>query len=502
MSHSRQPSLEAGSGSSATARNTSNSGQRGDDTEDPMNAVYKAIVDNPDFINRLADHLRSNPGGLRGPRGPAGAAGTPGAVEGGNGHWRADEVGFFFPDLHSSYGSSDIVTIGKDSFYRNATVFLDRLDDIVKLRGGELVRSNIPSCLRGAALQWYTTEVSDIEKASLRSPSTQVNPQDPLHRWKIAIHRRWDPPASVALQNFMTTRYTFPMALAGVSMMQYFSTKIRLAKEAGFADTHKQLLAVWNGLDVEIREHIPEPDEDMSLERFRKGLEERERLWKEKLLRNRVRSPVNGQHFAGNVSYSRDFPPRSTDPPIRSNERVVCRSPGLGFPSYLAVDPRPHRSLFSPSHSLGLRPSTLVARTTFTLTKPPNPRHQALRTSFEEFVRKRDTIPTFWVPLSLLSHRISITASLKSALESADSTSLSESILAGTATERTLRYYRRYLLHHDVEPEPVAHRSSTMSHSRQGSLDASSGTGGSSGTARNSSSTGGNSGTLLRVRLA
>jgi hypothetical protein len=317
MSHSQQPSLEAGSGSSATARNTSNSGQR-EDPEDPMNAVYKAIVDNPDFINRLADHLRSNPGGLRGPRGPAGAAGTPRAVEGGNGHWRTDEVGFFFSDLHSSYGSSDIVTIGKDSFYRNATVFLDRLDDIVKLRGGELVRSNIPSCLHGAALQWYTTEVSGIEKASLRSPSTQVNLQDPLHRWKIAIRRRWDPPVSVALQNFMTTRYTFPMALAGVSMMQYFATKIRLAKEAGFADTHKQLLAVWNGLDVEIREHIPEPDEDMSLERFRKGLEERERLWKEKLLRNRVRSPVNGQRFAGNVSYGRDFPPRSTD---RSNER-------------------------------------------------------------------------------------------------------------------------------------------------------------------------------------
>jgi len=71
--------------------------------------------------------------------------------------WRADEVGFFCPDLHHSYGTSDIVTIGKELFYRNATVFLDRLDDIVKVCGGEVVRNNIPTCLCGAALQGYTT---------------------------------------------------------------------------------------------------------------------------------------------------------------------------------------------------------------------------------------------------------------------------------------------------------------------------------------------------------
>ena len=245
-----------------------------------MDTVYKAIVDNPDFINRLADVLRGNPGGLRGPRGPSGTPGAPGpAGSGDHGHWRADEVGFFFPDLHSSYGSADIVTIGKDSFYRNASVFLDRLDDIVKLRGGEIVRANIRTCLRGTALQWYTTELSENEKSFFRGTSTTTNPQDPIHRWKVAIRRRWDPPASVALQNFMSTRYTLSMAMSGMSMIQYFSTKIRLAKEAGFDNVYQQLLAVWNGLDIEIREHIAEPDEDTSMEKFRKSLEERERLW-------------------------------------------------------------------------------------------------------------------------------------------------------------------------------------------------------------------------------
>jgi len=50
------------------------------------------------------------------------------------------------------------------------------------------------------------------------------------------------------------------MVQSGISVVQYFSIKIRLAKEAGFDNVFQQLLAVWNGLDIEIREHIPEPD--------------------------------------------------------------------------------------------------------------------------------------------------------------------------------------------------------------------------------------------------
>jgi hypothetical protein len=96
-----------------------------------MQTVYRAVVENPDFITRLADILRANPGGIRGPPGPQGAVGAPGNDQ--NHHWRPDEVGFFFPDLHHFYGTTEIITIGKDSFYRNASVFLDRLDDIVKV---------------------------------------------------------------------------------------------------------------------------------------------------------------------------------------------------------------------------------------------------------------------------------------------------------------------------------------------------------------------------------
>jgi len=62
-----------------------------DDQGDPLDLVYRAIIENPDFVNKLADVLRANPGSLRGPRGPAGTPGAPGAP--GTGTETADNIG-------------------------------------------------------------------------------------------------------------------------------------------------------------------------------------------------------------------------------------------------------------------------------------------------------------------------------------------------------------------------------------------------------------------------
>jgi hypothetical protein len=151
---------------------------RPDDPAETLRALFESVIDNREFINTIADALRANPGGLRGPPGPPGQGG------GGNQDhtpWRADEVGFFFPDLSEYYGNSDIVTIGKDSYYLNSSVFLSRIDDVVKLKGAEVVRTNLSTCFRGAAMQWYTNELTDEEKQLVRGPS--------IHNNNNAIHR-------------------------------------------------------------------------------------------------------------------------------------------------------------------------------------------------------------------------------------------------------------------------------------------------------------------------
>jgi len=127
----------------------------------------------------------------------------------------------------------------------------------------------------------------------------------------------------------MSTRYMLAMAMSGISMLQYFSTKIRLAKEARFNDVYQQLLAVWNGLDVEIREHMAELDDDTTMEKFCKSLEERERLWKEKLMRNRTRQPGFGQRQVNNIGVS------SLDGYVWSTERPwMAPTQNPGGPRY------------------------------------------------------------------------------------------------------------------------------------------------------------------------
>jgi hypothetical protein len=67
----------------------------------------------------------------------------------------------------------------------------------------------------------------------------------------------------------MASHYTVNMAMARRSVIQYYSTKIRLAKEAGITATYQQLLAVWNELDVDLREFIDEPEETTTMDTFR-----------------------------------------------------------------------------------------------------------------------------------------------------------------------------------------------------------------------------------------
>jgi hypothetical protein len=70
--------------------------------------------------------------------------------------FRVDEVCFFDPGLDESY-EGDMLTIGKDLWFRDVFLFSDRLDDIA-IAKANAVRSNWKSCLRGAAITWYQSE--------------------------------------------------------------------------------------------------------------------------------------------------------------------------------------------------------------------------------------------------------------------------------------------------------------------------------------------------------
>ena len=97
------------------------------------------------------------------------------------------------------------------------------------------------------------------------------------------------------------------MAKSGVSIDEYMSTKLRLAKESGVTGDFQQLLAVWNGLDVNIRAMLNEPSPMTSIDGFRKALEDKERIWREKLYRNQCQQYLPRQSIQYQNAYRPQF---------------------------------------------------------------------------------------------------------------------------------------------------------------------------------------------------
>ena len=82
--------------------------------------------------------------------------------------FKAEELGFFDPELPIEYGSGDVVRTGKDTIYRSVHLFVQRITDMASIKGDKIVNYNLPLYLRGAALEWYSRQLTVLEKEDLR----------------------------------------------------------------------------------------------------------------------------------------------------------------------------------------------------------------------------------------------------------------------------------------------------------------------------------------------
>lgn len=55
----------------------------------------------------------------------------------------ASDIGFFHPDLDESMGHESIVHLGKDTFFRDVYLFLDRAKDLTATKGERTIRENL-----------------------------------------------------------------------------------------------------------------------------------------------------------------------------------------------------------------------------------------------------------------------------------------------------------------------------------------------------------------------
>jgi hypothetical protein len=237
------------------------------------------------IIAGLAANLRNDPQLRQQIQGPPGPPGNPGEVL--DNRWRIEEFGLFQPDLQvdSSHPAGDVVTIGKDTFYRNVDAFCERVRDAVSLKGPDVVRENLHLCLRGTASRWWTFELSELDKQAIRRDDTPR-----LSQWTGRLTSRFRPRLAQAMRENSDLVFQISDVRAEQSVLVYFQSKLLRARSCGFESTQAALLQVYMGIDTVLRRDLFEPTSETSVAQFRELLSEKEEIWRE-LYRPRSSQP-------------------------------------------------------------------------------------------------------------------------------------------------------------------------------------------------------------------
>ena len=287
--------------------------------------------------------------------------------------WRLEEFGLFEPDLpvDDRHPPGDVITVGRDTIYRNVDAFLERMKDAIASKTPEVVRDNLHLCLRGSASRWYTFEIKPVDKRSIRADLTPD-----LDQWTDRLQERFRPRMAQAAQENSLLTFTRDDVRNGKKVATYFQSKILRARAAGFSSVHAQLTQVYAGIEVYLRRDLTEPKANTDFSDYRTLLEEKESLWIETYVRPSIPSSISRPQTTANgelsipttssnwlptaTTSSNQFSSATTSP---STCTATNESLSLSFPTWA--------DFLSPRTAMCLAQSERL----------PNPRHSAESTT-------------------------------------------------------------------------------------------------------------------------
>ena len=202
----------------------------------------------------LLQERRTNEGGGNNPGNNA----TADAANRASSKLRAEDLGYFDPDYESERNEA-IVSVGRHIYYRDMFVWIDHLKDLAKNHSEEEVRPMITQALRGGALIWYSTELSELEKDLLREAS--------MERWYQALSKRFKERGPDAQDALDRCAYTLQDARNGRTPRAYVQDIIRHAKATGLP-LYNQLLLAYTKMHPKFRVHLFEPNFNTTLSQF------------------------------------------------------------------------------------------------------------------------------------------------------------------------------------------------------------------------------------------
>ena len=179
------------------------------------------------------------------------------------GKLRVEDLGYFDPDYESERNEA-IVSVGRHVYYRDMFTWIDHLKDLVKDHDEVTLRPMVTQALRGGALIWYSTELSELEKDLLRDAT--------MDRWYKTITERFKQKGPEAQDALDKCSYTLRDARDGRTPRAYVQDIIRHAKATGLP-LYNQLLLAYTKMHFKFRIHLTEPSSTTTLSSFLEQLD-------------------------------------------------------------------------------------------------------------------------------------------------------------------------------------------------------------------------------------
>lgn len=186
--------------------------------------------------------------------------------------WNQANLGYFDPHLDRAYGKGEIVLIGKNVYHKNVVLFVQRFQNLVTFRGVALVKTNIATSLRGSALEWYTSELSNFDRNALNN-----NPG--VKSWVNTLSYHFKIPTSMVLELFTDETYFFDDVQAQRPPVQYVCAIMRYGIECNIVDIANQRSFAYQGIAPELQVFMSLSTKSTKAIDFIHALEEKQEVW-------------------------------------------------------------------------------------------------------------------------------------------------------------------------------------------------------------------------------
>ena len=243
-----------------------------------------------------------------------------------------------YDDKSVASGAAPIEHTPKETYFRDVHLFLEHARDVGSIKNKELVRTNLWTCLKGPALEWWLTELFENDKRLAKLGNK-------LDEWERMLIERFKAPTNVVIEVLLKERYTLRDSSNQREPQEYTQRILRAAKDAKFTNVRNQLDVIYNGLDAKLRQDFRRPKDSTKLQDFLSELDDFKHNWWTYTKRHGERNLGSGNTPSGSA------PNRQSRPENRGNQgqSQSRQQQGPGFDQQPFFGWLPYQPYYSPS---------------------------------------------------------------------------------------------------------------------------------------------------------